>query len=181
VRGRARRAAGRRTVGRAEEGQARSGSGAGRRKEKGRREREERKKERRKEKKKRKKKRKEKKKRKIGKREEKGKEKGKEFRELGEILGKLRGREKGFLWGFPGFSGAGVIPETTVMARRAGRWDSGKSGILDEVADSGAGAAHGERLVPEQVGKLFPQRVLPFPSDFFYSVSAPLDPGHPYF
>jgi hypothetical protein len=124
---------------------------------------------------------KKKKKRKIGKREEKGKEKGKEFRELGEILGKLGGREKGFLWGFPGFSGAGVIPETAVMARRAGRWDSGKSGILDEVADSGAGAAHGERLVPEQVGKLFPQRVLPFPSDFFYSVSAPLDPGHPYF
>jgi hypothetical protein len=31
------------------------------------------------------------------------------------------------------------------MARRAGRWDRGKSGIPSEVADNGAGAACGER------------------------------------
>jgi hypothetical protein len=37
------------------------------------------------------------------------------------------------------------------------------------------------RLVPEQVGKLFPQRILSFPHGFFYSVSAPLDSAHPYF
>jgi hypothetical protein len=36
------------------------------------------------------------------------------------------------------------------MARRAGRRDRGKSGIPDEVADSGAGAARGERRWPER-------------------------------
>jgi hypothetical protein len=36
------------------------------------------------------------------------------------------------------------------------------------------------RLVPEQVGKLIPQRVLSFPCGFFYSVSVPLDSAHSY-
>jgi hypothetical protein len=36
------------------------------------------------------------------------------------------------------------------MARRAGQWDCGKSGIPGEVADSGAGAARGERRWPER-------------------------------
>jgi hypothetical protein len=36
------------------------------------------------------------------------------------------------------------------MARRAGRRDRGKSGILSKVADSGAGAARGERRWPER-------------------------------
>jgi hypothetical protein len=36
-----------------------------------------------------------------------------------------------------------------VMARRTGRWDRGMPGIPGEVADSGAGAARGERRWPE--------------------------------
>jgi hypothetical protein len=51
--------------------------------------------------------------------------------------------------GFLGFSGAGVISGTAVMARRAGRRDRGKLGIPGEVADSGAGAARGELRWPE--------------------------------
>jgi hypothetical protein len=51
--------------------------------------------------------------------------------------------------GFSGFSGAGVISGTAVMARRAGRRDRGKPGIPGEVADSGAVAVCGERWWPE--------------------------------
>jgi hypothetical protein len=51
--------------------------------------------------------------------------------------------------GFSGFSGAGVISGTAVMARRAGRWDCGKPGIPGEVADNGVGAARGELRLPE--------------------------------
>jgi hypothetical protein len=54
--------------------------------------------------------------------------------------------------GFPGFSDTGVISGTAVMARRAGRRDRGKSGIPGEVADSGTGAARGERRWPERWG-----------------------------
>jgi hypothetical protein len=54
------------------------------------------------------------------------------------------------LWGFPGFSGAGVIFGTEVMARRDGRRDRGKPRIPGKVADSGAGAARGERRWPER-------------------------------
>jgi hypothetical protein len=36
------------------------------------------------------------------------------------------------------------------MARQAGRRDRGKPGIPGKVADSGAGAARGERRWPEQ-------------------------------
>jgi hypothetical protein len=52
--------------------------------------------------------------------------------------------------GFPGFSDTGVISGTAVMARRAGRRDRGKSRIPGEVADSGTGAARGERWWPER-------------------------------
>jgi hypothetical protein len=37
------------------------------------------------------------------------------------------------------------------------------------------------RLDPEQVGKLFPQRVLSFQRGFYYSMSASLNSAHPYF
>jgi hypothetical protein len=37
------------------------------------------------------------------------------------------------------------------------------------------------QLVPEQMGKLFLQRIFLFPRGFFYSVCAPLDPAHLYF
>jgi hypothetical protein len=47
--------------------------------------------------------------------------------------------------GFPGFSDIGVNSGTAVMARRTGRRDRGMPGIPGEVADSGAGAARGER------------------------------------
>jgi hypothetical protein len=49
-----------------------------------------------------------------------------------------------------GFSGAGIISGTTVMARQAGRRDRGKSGILGKVGDSGVGAARGEQWWPER-------------------------------
>jgi hypothetical protein len=49
-----------------------------------------------------------------------------------------------------GFSGFGVISRTAVMARRAGRRDRGKPGILGKVADSSAGAARGERRWPKR-------------------------------
>jgi hypothetical protein len=52
--------------------------------------------------------------------------------------------------GFSGFSGVGVISGTVVMERRAGRRDRGKPGIPGKVADSGAGAAGGERRWPER-------------------------------
>jgi hypothetical protein len=52
--------------------------------------------------------------------------------------------------GFPGFSDTGVIFGTTMMARRAGRQDRGKSGIPGEVTDNDAGAARGERRWPER-------------------------------
>jgi hypothetical protein len=51
--------------------------------------------------------------------------------------------------GFSGFSGAIVIFGTAVMARRTGRRDRDMPGIPGEVADSGAGAARGERWWPE--------------------------------
>jgi hypothetical protein len=54
---------------------------------------------------------------------------------------------------FSRLSGAGVISGTTVMARRAGQRDRGKSGILGKVADSGAGAARGERRWPARRGR----------------------------
>jgi hypothetical protein len=47
--------------------------------------------------------------------------------------------------GFSDFSGVGVISGTVVMARRAEQWDDGKLEIPGKVADSGAGAARGER------------------------------------
>jgi hypothetical protein len=71
--------------------------------------------------------------------------KGKEFRKLRGFLGKLGGREKGIFVGFSDFSGVGVISGTVVMARRAEQWDDGKLEIPGKVADSGAGAARGER------------------------------------
>jgi hypothetical protein len=80
----------------------------------------------------------------IGKGERKEKKKEKGFRELREILGKLGGREKGILWGSP-VLGVGVILGTAVMARRTGWRDRGVHGIPGEVADSGVGAARGER------------------------------------
>jgi hypothetical protein len=51
---------------------------------------------------------------------------------------------------FSGFSGAGVISGTAVMARRADRRDRGKSGIHGKLADNGAGATRGERWWLEQ-------------------------------
>jgi hypothetical protein len=54
------------------------------------------------------------------------------------------------LRGFLGFSGADVISGTAVTARRADLRDCGKSGIPGDVADSGAGAARGERRWPER-------------------------------
>jgi hypothetical protein len=83
-----------------------------------------------------------------GKGKRKKKEKG--FKKLGEILGKLGERGKGIFAGFPGFSDAGVISGTSVMARRAGRQDRGKPGIPGKVADNGARAARGERRWPER-------------------------------
>jgi hypothetical protein len=56
---------------------------------------------------------------------------------LGEFLGKL---EEGFLWVFR-FFGVGVNSGTAVMVRRTGRRGRGVRGILDAVADRGAGAA----------------------------------------
>jgi hypothetical protein len=53
---------------------------------------------------------------------------------------------------FSGFSGVSVIFGTVVMARRTGRRDCGMPGIPGEVANSGAGAAHGERRWPELGG-----------------------------
>jgi hypothetical protein len=50
---------------------------------------------------------------------------------------------------FSGFSGAGVISRTAVMAWRAGRRDRGKPGIPGKAAESGTGAARGERQWPE--------------------------------
>jgi hypothetical protein len=76
--------------------------------------------------------------------------KGKEFRKLRGFLGKLGGREKGIFVGFSDFSGVGVISGMAVMARRAGQWDDGKPEIPGKVADSGAGAARGERRWPER-------------------------------
>jgi hypothetical protein len=52
--------------------------------------------------------------------------------------------------GFSGFSGVSIISGTTVMARRAGRRDRGKSGIPGGVVDSGAGVARGGRRWPER-------------------------------
>jgi hypothetical protein len=52
--------------------------------------------------------------------------------------------------GCPSFSDTGVNSETAVMARRTGRWDRGIPGIPGRVADSGAGAARGERRWPER-------------------------------
>jgi hypothetical protein len=49
-----------------------------------------------------------------------------------------------------GFSDTDVISGTVVMAERTDRRDRGKSGILGEVADSGAGAARSERRWPER-------------------------------
>jgi hypothetical protein len=52
--------------------------------------------------------------------------------------------------GFSGFfSGVSVIFRTAVMARRTDWRDRDMPGIPDEVADSGAGAARGERRWPE--------------------------------
>jgi hypothetical protein len=54
---------------------------------------------------------------------------------------------------FSGLSGASIISGTAVMARLAGRRDRGKSGIPGKVADSGAGAARGERWWPARQGR----------------------------
>jgi hypothetical protein len=50
---------------------------------------------------------------------------------------------------FSRFSGGGVISGSAVMARRAGRRDRGKPGFPSKVADSDAGAAHGEWRWPD--------------------------------
>jgi hypothetical protein len=85
-----------------------------------------------------------------GKRKIKGKkEKDKGIGKIGKFLGKTREKGEKILVEFSGFSGAGVISGTTLMARRAGRWDRGKPGIPGKVADSSAGAAHGERRWPD--------------------------------
>jgi hypothetical protein len=106
--------------------------GTGRRKEKGRREKKERKT----------KKEKMRKGEKEKERKEEKKEK-KDLEELEEILGKIRSEGKRDFVGFSGFLGAGAISGMVVMARRAGRRDSGKPGIPGEMADRGAVAALG--------------------------------------
>jgi hypothetical protein len=50
-------------------------------------------------------------------------------------------KEEKILVGFSGFSGAGAISGTAVVARRAGRRDRGWPGILGVMADRGVVAA----------------------------------------
>jgi hypothetical protein len=52
-------------------------------------------------------------------------------------------KEENILVGFSGFSGAGAIFGTAVVARRAGRRDHGWPRILGVMADHGAVAALG--------------------------------------
>jgi hypothetical protein len=53
-------------------------------------------------------------------------------------------KEEKIMVGFFSFSGAGAISGTTVMARRAGRRDRGKTEIPGDVADHGVVAALGD-------------------------------------